>query len=66
MAHEIHRSWRRPQQVVDEIPDHVSELAQRIADATFVYEPFGAFGAVVPHAREAARWGDTDGAWGAA
>ncbi|WP_439678649.1 SMI1/KNR4 family protein [Embleya sp. MST-111070] len=63
VALEIRRSWRRPHEVINELPEEVRELAQSIADATFVYEPPGPFGAVVSRAREAARWGDTDGAW---
>ncbi|OPC77181.1 hypothetical protein B4N89_42280 [Embleya scabrispora] len=63
VAREIRGSWRRPHEVVGELPDNVRELAQSIVDATFVYEPPGPFGAGVLRAREAARWGDTDEAW---
>ncbi|MEU3661767.1 SMI1/KNR4 family protein [Streptomyces sp. NPDC032940] len=35
----------------------------RVRDRSFRYEPDGDFGRAVTEAREAARWGDTDGAW---
>ncbi|MFI2412602.1 SMI1/KNR4 family protein [Streptomyces sp. NPDC018947] len=35
----------------------------RVRDRSYRYEPSGAFGRAVDEAREAARWGDTDGAW---
>ncbi|MFE2869504.1 SMI1/KNR4 family protein [Embleya sp. NPDC059259] len=63
LAREIRHPWRRPLEVVEEQPVEVRELARSIADGGFVYEPAGPFGAVVLRAREAARRGDTDGAW---
>ncbi|MFJ8540743.1 SMI1/KNR4 family protein [Streptomyces sp. NPDC093586] len=39
------------------------DLVARIQDGTYRYEPGGAFGRAVSEAREAARWGDADGAW---
>ncbi|MFD8202213.1 SMI1/KNR4 family protein [Streptomyces sp. NPDC059701] len=39
------------------------DLVDRIARGVHRYEPGGAFGRAVAEAREAARWGDADGAW---
>ncbi|WP_077799849.1 SMI1/KNR4 family protein [Streptomyces sp. JHA26] len=39
------------------------DLVARIRDGVHRYEPGGAFGRAVAEAREAARWGDVDGAW---
>lgn len=35
----------------------------RLRDGTYRYTAAGAFGEAVQHARELARWGDSDGAW---
>ncbi|MER7717369.1 SMI1/KNR4 family protein [Streptomyces flaveolus] len=39
------------------------DLVARVLDGAYRYEPGGAFGRAVAEAREAARWGDVDGAW---
>ncbi|MFG3153381.1 SMI1/KNR4 family protein [Streptomyces sp. NPDC048219] len=38
-------------------------ILARVRDRSYRYAPDGAFGQAVAEAREAARWGDTDGAW---
>ncbi|MFI2410203.1 SMI1/KNR4 family protein [Streptomyces sp. NPDC018947] len=39
------------------------DLVARVREGAHRYEPGGAFGRAVAEAREAARWGDVDGAW---
>ncbi|WP_436790943.1 hypothetical protein [Yinghuangia sp. YIM S10712] len=63
MALAIRPAWWRTQEVTRQQPAEVQELAQRIHDGTFAYEPPGPFGEVVDRARKLARWGDCDGAW---
>lgn len=39
------------------------EILSRVRDRSYRYAPDGSFGRAVAEAGEAARWGDTDGAW---
>ncbi|MFE1508123.1 SMI1/KNR4 family protein [Streptomyces sp. NPDC058726] len=63
------RSGRMPGRFVlgTETDDGVTAAAEvildQVRDRTYRYAPGGAFGRAVAEAWEAARWGDTDGAW---
>ncbi|GGP96686.1 cell wall assembly protein [Streptomyces pseudogriseolus] len=47
----------------DAIRAAADEILARVRDGSYRYAPDGDFGQAVAEAREAARWGDTDGAW---
>ncbi|MBJ6643226.1 SMI1/KNR4 family protein [Streptomyces sp. BSE7-9] len=47
----------------DGIQAAADAILARVRDGSYRYAPGGDFGRAVDEAREAARWGDTDGAW---
>ncbi|MEU7398218.1 SMI1/KNR4 family protein [Streptomyces albogriseolus] len=47
----------------DGIQAAADAILARVRDGSYRYAPDGDFGRAVAEAREAARWGDTDGAW---